>query len=56
VGDVGVAVAAVRRSVFELAFVRDGDVCRGHLDEFWDVWFELVTPARSFPSFTKQHN
>lgn len=52
----GAAVAAVRRSAFGLAFVRDGEVCRGRLDECWDVRFELVTPVRSFPSFTKQRN
>jgi hypothetical protein len=52
----GAAVAAVRHSSFGLPFVLDGEVHRDWLDESWDVRFELVMPARSFPSFKKQRN
>jgi hypothetical protein len=55
-GDVGASLAVVRTSSFELAFVGDGAVCRGRLDECWDVRFELAAPARPFPSFKKQRN
>lgn len=50
--------AARRRSVsFEVVFAGEGgEPVRRWLDECWDVPFELVTPARSIPSFKGQRN
>jgi hypothetical protein len=56
VGGSSAALAGTTAPWFELTFVDDGSLTRRRLDACWDVRFELVTPARSFPSFKRQRN
>lgn len=55
-GEAGPAAGRPAAS-FDVAFVdEDGGSAQRCLDQCWDVPFELVTPARSFPSFKGQRN
>ncbi len=45
------------RSSFEVPFIDEaGGQCRELLPSCWDVRFERVSPARSFPSYKRQRN